>query len=112
MTEYKPANRPTTGKPRGKPFAPGVSGNPRGRPKQTAEQKDALETIKGLTHKAARLLDDVLTDNSAPLSMRIRAAEIVLDRTYGKPIQPVDVEPPVDMSALERAFADPGGDMI
>ncbi len=109
MTEYKPANRPTTGKPRGKPFAPGVSGNPKGRPKQTAEQKDALDMIRGISPKAARLLDSVIDDKSAPLSMRIRAAEIVLDRTYGKPIQPVDVEPPVDMSALERAFENMGG---
>ncbi len=102
-----PENRSKTGR-----FTKGQSGNPKGRPKQTAEQKDALEMIRGISPKAARLLDSVIDDKSAPLSLRIKAVEIVLDRTYGKPTQPVDVEPPVDMSALERAFANPGGEML
>ncbi len=31
---------------------------------------------------------------------RIRAAEIILDRLHGKPTQPLEVVPPVDVSGL------------
>ena len=77
-------SKKTAKKPRGKPFEKGVSGNPGGRPKQTAEQKDALQAIRELTNKAADVLEKMLTDEKIPPAQRLKAAEMILDRTYGK----------------------------
>ena len=69
----------------GRQFKPGQSGNPSGRPKRTQEQKDALEELKKLTPAAVQAVNEILRDQDAPESARLRAAEIVFDRTYGKP---------------------------
>ena len=84
----------TAKKPRGKPFAKGQSGNPSGRPKNTQEQQDALEAIRALAPQAPAVLMDVMTNPSAPPAARLKAVEMILDRTYGKPDMAVKVEDP------------------
>lgn len=79
-------------KPRGKPFAPGQSGNPSGRPKTTPEQQDALAAIRALAPNAAEVLSNIMSDEKAAPAARLKAAEIVLERTYGKAEAPVRVE--------------------
>ena len=80
----------------GKPFPPGVSGNPGGRPKEKPEVK---EMLRAATEDAARLLVDTINDETARLELRIKCCEIVLDRVYGKPRQALEVDtkniPPV-----------------
>ncbi len=64
-------------------WAPGQSGNPRGRPKVAAEVRDlarthsavAIATLASLMRGAEK--DDV----------RLRAAEALLDRAWGRPAQ-------------------------
>ena len=97
-----PANRPRTGNKTS--FKPGKSGNPSGRPKQTAEQKDALDLIRTLAPKAAEELERLLNDPGCPVNMKIRAIEIVLERTYGKPDAHIEITRP-DFAALQDAFA-------
>ena len=97
-----PANREITGR-----FAKGCSGNPSGRPKQGKEQADALDAIKELSGDAVRCLERIIKDPKASTSARVKAAEIILDRAYGKPkIQASVSMSEVDWSALEAVNYD------
>ena len=74
-------------KPRGRPFAKGVSGNPGGRP------KDLLgEIIRGHAGLSEELVAGVLKIFRAPQDqgMQLRAAEWLADRGWGKPAQQVE----------------------
>lgn len=77
------------GKPRGLPFAPGESGNPSGRPKVPTEVK---EILKAAAPGAAKLLVEMVADEAQKPELRIKCAETVLDRVYGKAVQPIDGE--------------------
>lgn len=68
-------------------FAPGESGNPSGRPKQTPEQADAMEQIKALAPEAVAEMRRLLLAEETPSALKVRIAEAVLDRAYGKPQQ-------------------------
>lgn len=81
-----PQNRTKTGR-----FKPGSSGNPGGRPKRTPEQRDALEAVKSLAPDAVETMERLLKAKDTPPALKVRIAEIVLDRTYGKPKQSADV---------------------
>lgn len=76
----KTASRPPTAGS----FKPGQSGNPGGRPKNTQERKDALAAIRSLAPNAADVIAQILADEKAPPAVRLKAANDVLDRTYGK----------------------------
>lgn len=82
-------NRKKTGQ-----FVRGKSGNPGGRPKRTEEQKKALDDVRALAPTAARTLRHMLTGKEIPAAQRLKAVEIVLERTYGKPEARVEVSTP------------------
>lgn len=98
----------TAGK-RGRPFEKGKSGNPSGRPKRTAEEQDALACIRSLAPAAAETIRQLMLDKEGSPSSRIKCAEIVLERTYGKPDVSVNLSTG-DFSALDEAFAAMDGD--
>lgn len=80
------------------PFAPGQSGNPGGRPKESGHIK-AL--ARKHTEDAIAVLASILGDPDAKGSERIAAAIALLDRGYGKPTQPVggdDDLPPISQN--------------
>lgn len=87
-------NSKKTAKPRGKPFAPGESGNPGGRPRLKQEQRDALEAIRDLAPQTPAILSAIMADAGAPPAQRLKAVEMILDRTYGKPDMAVRLEDP------------------
>ncbi len=70
----------------GKPFEKGVSGNPGGRPRLPEELRDR---IRGLSEKAVNVLEQSL-DSPEP-RVALMAAQILLDRGYGKPSQQTDL---------------------
>ncbi len=80
------SDRTKTGK-----FKPGRSGNPGGRPKLTALQKESMACIQGLAPLAPIVLEQLLTDEKAPPAVRLKAVEIVLERAYGKPVASVQL---------------------
>jgi hypothetical protein len=69
----------------GRPFAPGHSGNPRGRKKIPPDVKSALEA---LVPDAIRCLKRIVKSKSSG-PVQTKAAEIILDRVFGRPAQQV-----------------------
>jgi hypothetical protein len=89
------------------PFKPGKSGNPDGRPKLPPELKD---TLRGLSPRAVEILTEIMENPESQPAARIRAAEIILNRAYGMPLQEIDAtikkaRPIVFDSALEDSGA-------
>ena len=72
----------------GKPFEKGKSGNPSGRPKIP---EDARAMLKAATPAAVKLLVDTLNNSNEKTETRVRCAETVLDRVYGKANQPIEL---------------------
>ena len=73
---------PVTGR-----FVKGYGGG--GRKQLPEELKQAF---RDTGPKALEVLTRILTDETAKDSDRIRCAEIILDRGYGKPVQAVDLD--------------------
>lgn len=91
MSEKETAanSRKTANKVPGKPFQPGQSGNPSGRPKIPEEVKAAF---RAATPRAFEVLCEIMDDEGAKDSDRIKAAEVIMDRAWGKAVQAVDVD--------------------
>lgn len=69
-------------------FIKGHSVKSPGRKAQPAEFKKACEE---LTLSALEVLKTIMLDDTQTASARIKAAEIILDRAYGKPYQSIDL---------------------
>lgn len=96
------ANSTKSAKGPGRPFAPGVSGNPEGRPKIPEHVR---EMARAHTEEAIAALKDCL--KSANESVRVSAANSILDRAWGKPQQAIEVSTatPIGPQVLEQAQA-------
>lgn len=82
-----PQNRTKTGK-----FRKGSSGNPGGRPKRKPEEQDALQAINRLSLEAVQVMQTLLREKNTPAAVKVKIAEALLDRTFGKPKQCADIE--------------------
>lgn len=82
-----PANRTKTGQ-----FLKGQSGNPSGRPKRSEAERDALAAICGLSGLAVSTLEGIMQDEAAPPAIRLKAAQVVLDRICGTPMNLKQIE--------------------
>jgi uncharacterized protein DUF5681 len=78
-TSSEPANRPASGKGR---FAPGISGNPSGRPKVEGEVRDLARRY---TKRAIRRLAELIKSSNERVA--VVAATALLDRGWGRPAQ-------------------------
>lgn len=69
-------------------FKPGQTGNPKGRPKKIPEIDDLLADVLGNEDGtgAKEILEALLREARKG---NVRAAEVLLDRAYGKPTQPI-----------------------
>lgn len=81
----------TAKKPRGKgkPFVKGVSANPTGRPKKTAEELDLIAACKDKTPSALSAIVGIM-ENGEKEDSRLKAALAIIERAYGKPVQPTE----------------------
>ena len=73
--------------PEGRPFPPGVSGNPGGRP---AVIGPVRELARQHTTTAINTLADIARNTEAPPAARVAASSALLDRGWGKPTQPLE----------------------
>lgn len=77
-------------KPRGKPISKGQVLNPGGRPKKTAEELDLISACKAKTPDALDVMVNMM-NNGEQEKNRLTAAMAIIERAYGKPVQPQDV---------------------
>lgn len=77
--------------PNNKPFPKGVSGNPNGRPKKLPELDKLLADVLGEEKDGITAAEAILKKlRQMAAQGNLRAAEILLDRGYGKPKQSID----------------------
>lgn len=91
-------------------FKPGTSPNPGGRPKRTPEELDLIAACKAKTPDALDVILDIM-QNGEKEQTRLAAAQSVIERAYGKPTQPQDVNLSGSMlfQAIERRIVKPTG---
>jgi len=78
--------------PNSKPFPKGVSGNPAGRPKKLPELDKLLADVLGEEKDGVTAAEAILKALRAKAAKGdIRAAEVLLDRGWGKAKQQVDM---------------------
>ena len=98
MSDKAPQKRGGSGKPMpvGVRFGAGQKGNPGGRPALPDELREAF---RALTPKALATLERVVEEGEKD-SDRVRAAEVILDRAWGKA-----AAAPEDREAMRDRFA-------
>jgi hypothetical protein len=75
-----------------RPFKKGQSGNPNGRPKKLPELRELLANVLGDEKDGKTAAEAILMALRAKAAKGdVRAAELLLDRAYGKPKQDVDL---------------------
>lgn len=81
-----------------KPFAPGQSGNPGGRPRIP---DDVKALARSYTRKAIETAAEIMRNPEETGTARMSAVNTILDRGWGKPAQHVTVDNLGDMSDAE-----------
>jgi hypothetical protein len=82
--------------------------NPGGLSKaQRAALLDVREAAKEYTPAALKTLANIMNNEKAPPSARVQAAALLLDRAWGKPMQPVsgDSDTPLVVEIVQRVRA-------
>lgn len=100
---------PKRAMPKGRQFQKGVSGNPGGRSKDHLE---AVKLARQHTKAAINALADIVQKSESDTA-RATAAIALLDRGWGKPVQPIDGDGeggPVPVAVMVRLVA-PGADV-
>lgn len=69
-----------------------VKGEYKGGPGRASIPEDIKQAFRSLAPDCCRVLCDIINDESARHADRIKAAEVILDRGFGKPVQAVDLD--------------------
>lgn len=86
--------------PRGRRFGEGQPTNAGGRPKALAE---VIELARAHTVDAIKVLHDIATNERAAAVARVSASNSLLERGWGKPVQPIDLTVQTDIAAVIAA---------
>ncbi len=70
-------------------FKKGAGGNPTGRPKRTPEELDLIAACKAKTPQALDTIVEIMANGESEKN-RLAAAQSIIERAYGKPVQPTD----------------------
>ncbi len=84
-------------------FLPGSSENPMGRAKITLDVK---KLAREHTEAAIITLVEIMLDKELSANARVTAANSVLDRGYGRPVQQVEVGDPGDFTLMSDSDVD------
>ena len=90
MSENRPATDQNRRKAPKTAFTKGKSGNPGGRPTKTAQELDLIAACKDKTPEALAVIADIMA-NGEKEATRLAAALSIIERAYGKPVQPQDL---------------------
>jgi hypothetical protein len=103
---------------KGRQFAKGKSGNPKGRPKGVGVTRPAKQTVRAELSKDVKELaratgpDDIQTlitirdDKKAPYAVRAFCANSLLDRGFGRPPQSVDINANLTATVRQESVID------
>lgn len=73
-------------------FKPGQSGNPNGRPKDTDVVRKAREGMGKMVPDVINGMREALADPDTKLADKIKIWDIILDRSLGKAVQPIQAD--------------------
>jgi hypothetical protein len=77
----------------GRKFTKGKSGNPKGRPKVIPDLKEILASVLGDEKDGKTAMEAILMGlRSKAVKGDVRAAELLMDRAYGKAKFDIDIE--------------------
>lgn len=104
-------NRKKTAKGKGRPFPKGVTGNPGGRPKRTPQEIDLIAACKDKTPAALAVMVEIMEYGEIERN-RLAAAQAIIERAYGKPVQPTDnkhsgIAEAIRITNITRTIVDP-----
>lgn len=68
-------------------FAKGKSGNPGGRPRKTEAEFELEKACEEKTPEALGVIEALMRDETAKESVRLAAAQFIIERRYGKSVE-------------------------
>jgi len=87
--------------PSGKPFQPGQSGNKRGRPAKTEEERTLEQMCRDKTPAALEVLLHIM-ENGEQERNRMAAAVTIIERAHGKAVQSVEMSGSLSLSIADQ----------
>lgn len=86
----------------GKPFKAGQSGNPVGRPKRTPDELELIKMCRVVAPDALTTIERLMKEADKD-SVRLSAAQYIIDRGYGKAVSNINMVAEVDVVSLSPA---------
>jgi hypothetical protein len=89
--------------PKDKQFKKGQSGNPNGRPKKLPKLEEVIENVLGEVNSKGESVPEVILRRLIVSAKNgsIKAAELILDRAYGKVKQGVELSGDITLNKVE-----------